>query len=153
VKETVLAQPHMRKQRLLPVVSPDGIILGLITWQDVMKKALEGNITGTVDDLMIKDIITTYPEESLRTIADRMAAHQVGVLPVIDKKVKGKLCGLITQFDLLTARDRILQEERKRERVLKLWSVYRYGNFSGITNIFSSQHEHDIHHSHDTDKK
>jgi len=31
-----------------------------------------------------------------------------------------------------------LQEERKRERILKMWSVSRYGNLSGITRFFSS---------------
>lgn len=151
VKGMLLAHSHMRKQRLLPVVAFDGIILGVITWQDVMAKALQGDLEGTVDDFMIKEIITAFPEESLRTIADRMSAHQVGVLPVVDSVVKGKLCGLITQFELLTARDRILQEERKRERVLKLWPITHYRNFSGITNIFSSQQ--DVRHPKDSEKK
>src|SRR6185312_13722984 len=128
VKEMIQAQHDMRKQRLLPVVNLEGIILGAISWQDVLEKALDGNLSGTVDDFMHKDIITTFPEESLRSIADRMATHHVGVLPVVDRQQKGKLRGLITQFELLEARDRILQEERKRERILKMWSIYRYGN-------------------------
>jgi hypothetical protein len=65
-----------------------------------------------------------------------MAANHVGVLPVIDSLEKQKLCGLITQFELLAARDRILQEERKRERILKLWPIYKAGSFNGIGNIF-----------------
>jgi H+/Cl- antiporter ClcA/CBS domain-containing protein len=138
VKEMVLAQPHMRKQRLLPVVTPEGFIKGVITWQDIMAKALEGGLSGTVDEFMIREIITTYPEESLRVIADRMSASQLGALPVVDPAHKGKLCGLITQFDLLTARDRILQEERKRERVLKIWSLSRYGGRDGRPGFFSS---------------
>jgi CBS-domain-containing membrane protein len=83
-------------------------------------------------------VITTFPEESLRIIADRMAANNVGVLPVVDTMEQGKLCGLVTQFELLAARDRILQEERKRERVLKIWSVSKYGNLIGIKRFFSS---------------
>jgi len=139
-KEMIQAQPHLRKQRLLPVVNLEGIILGAISWQDVLEKALQEKLSGTVDHFMRNDIVTTYPEESLRSIADKMAANHVGVLPVVDRKIKGKLRGLITQYELLEARDRILQEERKRERILKMWSIYRYGshNSSGISQPSSS---------------
>ncbi len=150
VKAMIQGQPHMRRQRLLPVVTLEGIILGVISWQDIMEKSLQGDLSGTVNDFMIKDVITTFPEESLRIIADRMAANHVGVLPVVDSLNKGKLCGLITQFELLSARDRILQEERKRERILKLWPVYKAGNFNGISSIFPSSG--DIPHTNGTKK-
>jgi len=148
VKTMLQAQPHMRRQRLLPVVTLDGIILGAISWQDVMEKALLGDLSGTVDDFMIKDLITTFPEESLRAIADRMAANHVGVLPVVDTQEKGKLRGLITQYELLTARDHMLQEERKRERILKIWSIYKYGNLNRLSGFFSSPR--DINHTDST---
>ncbi|MEO6895002.1 MAG: CBS domain-containing protein, partial [Ginsengibacter sp.] len=77
-------------------------------------------------------------EESLRSIADIMAANHVGVVPVVDRDQKGKLRGLITQYELLTARDHILQEERKRERILKMWPVNWYGNHFNHTDITSS---------------
>lgn len=136
VKTTIQANREMRRQRLLPVVTPEGIMLGVISWQDIMEKSLQGDLSGIVDEFMITDVITSFPEESLRAIADRMAANQVGVLPVVDSVEKAKLRGFITQFELLAARDRILQEERKRERILRMWPVYKYGN--GITRIFSS---------------
>jgi hypothetical protein len=63
-----------------------------------------------------------------------MAVKQVGVIPVVDRLEKGKLRGFITQFELLSARDRILQEERKRERILHMWPVTRYGN--GLSRFF-----------------
>jgi H+/Cl- antiporter ClcA len=137
VEALIQSQPHMRKQRLLPVVTPEGIIRGVVSWQDVLEKSLKGNISGTVDDSMIKKFITAYPEESLRTIADRMAANRVGVLPVIDSLEKGKLRGLITQYDLLSARDHILQEERKRERILKMWPVHKFSSLNKFTGFFS----------------
>ena len=127
-EEMIRTQNHFRKQRLLPVVDPQGIILGVISWQDVLQNALQGHLSGKVDDVMRRDIITAFPEESLRSIADRMAANHVGVLPVVDRDNSGKLRGLITQYELLTARDRILQEERKRERILKMWPIYWYRN-------------------------
>ncbi len=150
VKTMIQANRHMRRQRLLPVITPAGIVVGAISWQDIMERSLAEDLSGTVDDFMIKDIITTFPGESLRIIADRMAAKHVGALPVVDNIEKGKLCGLITQFELLAARDRILQEERKRERILKMWSISKYGNLSGITRFFSSAD--DLQHAKDAKK-
>jgi H+/Cl- antiporter ClcA/predicted transcriptional regulator len=138
VKDIILANRHMRHQRLLPVVTTQGIIVGVISWQDIMERSLHGELRGIVDDFMKKNVITTFPEESLRIIADRMSENNVGVLPVVETAENRKLCGLITQFELLAARDRILQEERKRERVLKIWSVSKYGNLIGIKRFFSS---------------
>jgi len=137
VKAVVQAQRHMRRQRLLPVVTQDGVMLGVISWQDILERSLTGDLSGTVNDYMITNVITAFPEESLRVIADIMADNHVGVLPVVDEKNK-KLCGLITQFELLTGRHRILQEERKRERILKMLPLSKYGTFGGLTRIFSS---------------
>jgi CBS domain-containing protein len=138
VKSVVQAQSHMRRQRLLPVVTQDGVMLGVISWQDILERSLAGELSGMVDDCMIKNVITAFPEESLRVIADIMADNHVGVLPVVNTE-NGKLCGLITQFELLTARHRILREERKRERILKISSLSKYGTFSSITRMFSSE--------------
>jgi CBS-domain-containing membrane protein len=82
---------------------------------------------------MRKDIIVTYPDESLRQVADLMALHDVGVLPVVERAMPHKLCGLITQYNLLTAHERMLLEERKREQVLHLSFPTHFGNrFRGM---------------------
>ena len=144
VEEMIKTQNHLRKQRLIPIVDPEGIILGVISWQDVLEKALQENVTGKVDDFMITNVITAFPEESLRTIADRMADSRVGVLPVVDRQLPGKLRGMITQYELLTARDRILQEERKRERILKMWPISWYGNHNKHTDsVTTENHSND----------
>jgi CBS-domain-containing membrane protein len=54
-----------------------------------------------------------------------MAERQVGVLPVVERGRPDALRGIVTQFDLLAARERILLEERHRERVLSLTSLPR----------------------------
>ena len=52
-----------------------------------------------------------------------MAALGVGVIPVVDRADPDHLDGLITQFDLLAARQKLLEEERHAERVLTLRRV------------------------------
>ncbi|MBK5229240.1 MAG: chloride channel protein [Actinobacteria bacterium] len=108
----------MRHQRLLPVVE-EGRLVGVVPWADVLERAARAEMDGRVDEIMTKDVVVTYPDESLRVVADRMSQTEVGVVPVVDRGAPQQLLGLVTQFDLLSARERVLQEERHRERVLK----------------------------------
>ncbi len=110
----------MRYQRLLPVTTADGRLVGAISWNDVLERAARGELEGTVDDVMHQRLVVAYPDETLRVVADRMAAGKLGVLPVVDRNDPAQLRGLITQFDLLRARGRMLEEERHREQVLDL---------------------------------
>jgi chloride channel protein, CIC family len=76
-----------------------------------------------VRDVMVAPVAVAYPDEILRTVADRMAGLGVGVLPVVDRADPARMDGLVTQFDLLQARERLLAEERHAERVLLLRRV------------------------------
>jgi CIC family chloride channel protein len=116
----LLERSAMRRQRLLPVLSSEGRLVGAVPWTDVLERAAMGHLSGTVEEMMHRDLIVAYPDETLRMVADRMADRGVGVLPVVDRERPDRLEGIVTQFELLRARDRILQEERHRERVLRL---------------------------------
>lgn len=119
---------HKRYQRLLPIID-EGKMLGVVPWQDVIEKALENKPDSIIDDLMRKEVIMAFPDESLREVAERMALYKVGVVPVVDRQNHSILRGLITQYDLLTARDKNLQEERKRERVLHVSFLPRLSTY------------------------
>jgi H+/Cl- antiporter ClcA len=110
-----------RRQRLYPVLAPGGRLAGLLPWSAVLAgRAQRGR---RVRDAMVAPVAVAYPDEILRTVADRMAALGVGVLPVVDRSDPARLDGLVTQFDLLQARERLLAEERHAERVLLLRRV------------------------------
>jgi hypothetical protein len=53
-------------------------------------------------------------------VADRTAAADVGVLPVVRHEDPATLVGLVTASDLLDAQQRLPVEERRAERVLTL---------------------------------
>ena len=59
-------------------------------------------------------------EECQNAVAYRMAEKQLTRMPVIDGESGGKLTGMISLQDLLSARARTLNEERNRERVLRI---------------------------------
>jgi chloride channel protein, CIC family len=108
----------LRRQRLYPVVVPDGSLVGVLPLSHVLEDRT--NPDKEVAQLMISSFLVAYRDETLRHVAERMALSGVGVMPVVERADAGRMHGLITQFDLLTARQRLLQQERTAERILHL---------------------------------
>jgi predicted transcriptional regulator len=61
-----------------------------------------------------------YPDEPLRVVVNRMADTGLTRFPVIDNEQSRKLVDIISLEDLLHVRVRNLEEERHRERVLRI---------------------------------
>ena len=61
----------------------------------------------------------TAPNEPLRAAVYRMAENGVTRMPVVDRETR-KFVGLISLDDMLKGRARHLEEERRRERPLRL---------------------------------
>jgi CIC family chloride channel protein len=110
-----------RRQRLYPVLDQDGSLVGVLPWSAVL--AGRANSDARVRDVMLQPVAVAHPDEILRRVADRMAGLGLGVLPVVDRHDPRHLDGLVTQFDLLDARQKLLEEERHAERVLTLRRV------------------------------
>ena len=67
---------------------------------------------------MVRRPEVAYPDETLRTVAYRMAASGVTRLPVIERGTR-RVVGLLSLAQLLQGRSRDLQEEREMEQVLR----------------------------------
>jgi CBS domain-containing protein len=89
----------------------------------VLEPTRDGHRPTTIRDLLRGDPIVAHPDETLRAAADRMALRGVGVLPVVERDNPARLCGVVSQLNLLRARERLLQEERHRERVIRVRRV------------------------------
>ncbi len=86
--------------RHLPVVE-DKMLIGLITASDLRQVTFPSLMTEMrLDQLMIKNPITIGPDESLEEAARLIYRYKIGGLPVVDK---GKLVGILTTADILTA--------------------------------------------------
>lgn len=120
-----------RRQRLYPVLDHTDRMIGILPWSTVL--AGKADHDRKVGEAMIAPTAVAYPDEILRAVADRMAAHAIGVIPVVDRRDPGRLDGLITQFDLLSARQKLLEEERHAERVLTLRRTVAHGGPSPQT--------------------
>jgi chloride channel protein, CIC family len=110
-----------QEQRLLPVVGLGGELVGVVTRLDISERiAQEGDaiLSSSLTDLARKATIETYPDEPLRVVVYRMAEKGVTRMPVVERSTRTFL-GLVSLNDLLKARARHLEEERRRERPLK----------------------------------
>ena len=104
-------------QHLYPVVSSDGELAGVITRKDIQRMQERSMTFG---EAMKTKIVTAFPDEPLRLVVYRMAETGLTRMPVVDRDDPLKLVGMISLTDLLLARTRNLEEERRRERVLRL---------------------------------
>jgi CIC family chloride channel protein len=119
IPELKTADPH-RNQRLLPVVNADRQLVGVITREDMRNAIKNGHESGaakTLGDLARTGTIAAYPDEPLRVVVYRMAEKGLTRMPVVDPATR-KFLGLVSLNDLLKARTRHLEEERRRERTL-----------------------------------
>jgi len=109
-----------QEQRLLPVVGLGGELVGVVTRLDISERIeQEGDaiLSSSLTDLARKATIETYPDEPLRVVVYRMAEKGVTRMPVVERSTRTFL-GLVSLNDLLKARARHLEEERRRERPL-----------------------------------
>jgi CIC family chloride channel protein len=110
---------------LLPVVDAQGVLQGVVTRADLRHFAAEQNLGG---DVQLGSIATqakaeSYPDEPLRVAVYRMAENGVTRMPVVERDTR-RLLGLVSLEDLLKARSRHLEEERRREQIIR-WRYFR----------------------------
>ncbi|HXP47541.1 MAG TPA: chloride channel protein, partial [Terriglobales bacterium] len=114
---------HRRRQRLFPVIDGDRRLLGVLTRSD-MRKALEEsagkNGARPIGQLARANPVEAFADEPLRVVVYRMAEKGVTRMPVIENDGSRRLLGMVTLDDLLQARIRNLEDERRRTRVLPL---------------------------------
>jgi chloride channel protein, CIC family len=109
-----------RAQLLYPVVDPGQCLVGAITRNDLHEIIEHKHSSGVLADVAKKDPVVAYANEPLRVVVYRMAETGFTRLPVLESVESRKLVGMISLHDLLHARTRSIQEEQRRERVLRI---------------------------------
>lgn len=110
----------------MPVVDDDGMVLGMVSEQDLMlrvtgphlpphiellggiiylesprdmEEELRKAMAVTAGQIMSKDVITVAPSATVQEVADVMVKRKINRVPVVDG---GRLVGIITRHDVVS---------------------------------------------------
>jgi len=100
--------------RGLPVVK-DGVLVGMITFSDVLRLSPEKRELTRVGEVMTRNVVTVCPDESLFEAFEKMIHYQVGRLPVVDSPKTRRLIGIITRGDIGRVYELRMSEAVSRE--------------------------------------
>jgi len=112
-----------RGQYLFPVVDSKSELLGVVTRKHLMKllEQMPGQAPGTrISEIASVEPVVAFADEPLRVVVRRMAESGLTRFPVLDPQSERRLVGMISLNDLLGARIQNLEDERARERVLRI---------------------------------
>ena len=124
IEETIaffMSAEGSKRHKSYPVVDEKGLLVGIVSRADVLRWSREGWVgEATLGDMSRRqELVTGYDDEPVGYLADRMAASDVGRVPILERGSR-KLVGLVARRDLLRVRARVVREERERSKLLHL---------------------------------
>ncbi len=87
----------------LPVVDSQGLLIGMLTVQDIDQVDEAARGTMTVGQACTRELQVAFPQESLQDALVRMSQADVGRLPVVDRNFNRRLVGVLRRADVIRA--------------------------------------------------
>jgi CIC family chloride channel protein len=81
----------------------------MITHQDIYNALNDGRGDITVTEIMSDNLVTCYPEETLKNALEKLGEHDIGRIPVIENSDTRKLIGLITRKNIISTYNKALK--------------------------------------------
>ena len=106
--------PEVSRHQGMLVLDAENRLVGIITRGDVLR-ALEQNASGTVLEACSRNVVVTYPDETLHEASEKMLRYNVGRLPVVDRADQRHVVGYLGRPGIMAARMRNLDDEYVRE--------------------------------------
>ena len=122
-RELLRPSKRPRGQNVFPVVDGDRQLIGVVSRNELLKRFDESGsreLTERLGDIVTHQVTVAYMDEPLRVVVNRMAETGYTRMPVVDSENRKCLLGMISLEDLLRARTRHLEEERHRERIIRI---------------------------------
>jgi H+/Cl- antiporter ClcA/predicted transcriptional regulator len=106
-------------QLLYPVIDGDLRMAGVVTRRKLIELMHNNGATVDISQILERDAVHAYPDETLKTVVLRMSETGLTRLPVLDRDTH-QVVGLVTLRAVLAGRAKNLEAENRRERVLPL---------------------------------
>jgi len=119
--DALRVDPAKGPQRLYPIVDSTERLVGVVPRVELqlLVDARPADMSASLAQITRTTPTTAYPDEPLRLIVHRMAETGLTRFPVVERG-SSRLLGLVALDDLLKARARNLDSERRRERMLRI---------------------------------
>jgi H+/Cl- antiporter ClcA len=104
------------KHQGFPILdSQTGLLIGVLTRRDLLDASSDGQ--SSLHQAIRQPPRVVYDDCTLRDAADHMVNHDIGRLPVVQRSAPGKVIGMITRSDLLSAHRVRLRDDLHRRNV------------------------------------
>jgi CBS domain-containing protein len=110
-------------QHLFPVLNSGNELAGVVTRNQLVQlyqKTPARASSIRLNEIATKNAQVAFSDEPLRAVVNRMADSGFTRFPVLDPRGNGQIVGMVALNDLLRARTKNLEDERARERVLRI---------------------------------
>jgi CBS domain-containing protein len=110
-------------QHLFPVLGQGDKLAGVVTRNqlaDLHEKMAARAASVRLAEIATREPQVAFADEPLRRVVNRMAESGFTRFPVLDADGSGRIVGMVSLKDLLMARSRNLDDERARQRVLRI---------------------------------
>jgi CIC family chloride channel protein len=97
-----------------PVLDSNGQLSGIVTLKDVRDKVGHDELDKTITEICTTDVAVAYQDETLNTVLKRLAAKDIGRLPVVSRSDSNKLLGIITRSDIVKLYDKKILDKVQR---------------------------------------
>ena len=108
------------KHSSFPVVDKNGLLTGILTFQDIKEIIYEECLDGIiVKDLAITKVITVTDQDNLDTALKKIGFKNIEQLPVVDKNNPGKIIGILSRRDIFAAYNKALIDRSLTDEMSK----------------------------------
>lgn len=110
VKIWLDSDPPGSRHQGYPVIDEQGVLLGVLTRRNLLSAAEAGSTE--LRALISRPPVYVYDTSTARDAADHMVRHDIGRLPVVDRKNPKRIVGIVTRSDILSVYERRLRDGR-----------------------------------------
>jgi CIC family chloride channel protein len=98
-----------------PVVDDKGKLVGVVAIADVEAAMTKGSTADlTVRDIASKSVVVAYTDELIHDVMVKLGRHDVGRVPVVDRRNPRRLLGVLRRHDVLTAYSKTIRRQPRR---------------------------------------
>ncbi|MEO6908750.1 MAG: chloride channel protein [Abditibacteriaceae bacterium] len=123
VQEWLTGKDPQTHHQGFPVVDENSFLLGVVTYRDIMGKSVSEE--QKIAQLIKRPPSVIYDDCSLRVAADHMVREDVGRLPVVKRDAPGKIIGILSRGDILSAHGQRLKETHDKIRSIRITKSLR----------------------------